>query len=52
MNLSMIRILNPLRILDNIKVIHDLSVKLKLEMDVVEQALDRLHLNGIHFRVI
>jgi hypothetical protein len=41
-----------LRILDNAKVIHDLSVKLKLEMDVIEHALDRLQTNEINFRVI
>jgi len=41
-----------LRILDNVKVVHDLSAKLKLEMDVLEHALDRLHLNGISFRVV
>ena len=41
-----------LRILDNVKVVHDLSSQLKVEMDVLEQALDRLHTNGINFRVI
>jgi phenylalanine-4-hydroxylase len=41
-----------LRILDNVKVIHDLSGQLKLEMDVLEQALDRLDKNDINFRVI
>jgi hypothetical protein len=41
-----------LRILDNVKVVHDLSAHLKLEMDVLEHALDRLHTNGIHFQVI
>ncbi|CAF3319629.1 unnamed protein product [Rotaria socialis] len=41
-----------LRILDNIKVIHDLSTKLKLDMDVLEHALDRLHTNGINFKII
>lgn len=40
-----------LRILDNVKVIHDLSAQLKLNMDVLEHALDRLHMNGINFRV-
>lgn len=41
-----------LRILDNVKVVHDLSAQLKLEMDVLEHALDRLHANGIHFQVL
>ncbi|CAF0892125.1 unnamed protein product [Rotaria sordida] len=41
-----------LRILDNIKVIHDFSAELKLEMDVLEHALDRLHTNGINFKVV
>jgi len=41
-----------LRILDNVKVIHDLSAQLKLDMDVLETALDRLHTNGIDFRVV
>ncbi|CAF3890174.1 unnamed protein product [Rotaria sp. Silwood2] len=41
-----------LRILDNVKVIHDLSTNLKLEMDILEHALDRLHTNGIDFKVI
>ncbi|CAF1422968.1 unnamed protein product [Adineta steineri] len=41
-----------LQILDNVKVIHQLSSKLKLDMDVLEHALDRLHKNGINFRVI
>ncbi len=41
-----------LRILDNIKVVHDLSAQLKLDMDVLEHALDRLHTNGINFQVI
>ena len=41
-----------LRILDNVQVIHDLSVRLKLEMDVLEHALDRLQANGINFRVV
>ncbi len=41
-----------LRILDNVKVVHDLSTHLKYEMDVLEQALDRLHTNGLNFRVI
>jgi hypothetical protein len=39
-------------ILDNVKVIHDFSAQLKLKMDVLEHALDRLHVNGINFRVI
>lgn len=41
-----------LRILDNVQVIHDLSVQLKMEMDVLEQALDRLQTNGINFRIV
>jgi hypothetical protein len=41
-----------LRILDNVKVIHDFSAQLKLKMDELEHALDRLHINGINFRVI
>ncbi|CAF4218451.1 unnamed protein product, partial [Adineta steineri] len=41
-----------LQILDNVKVIHQYSSKLKLDMDVLEHALDRLHKNGINFRVI
>lgn len=41
-----------LRILDNATVIHDLSMELKLQMDVMEQALDRLQANGINFKVI
>ena len=41
-----------LRILDNVQVIHDLSTQLKLDMDVLEQALNRLHTNGINFRVV
>lgn len=41
-----------LRILDNVQVIHDLSIQLKLQMDVIEHALDRLQANGINFRVV
>ena len=41
-----------LRILDNMKVIHDVSAKLKLEMDVLEHALKRLETSGINVRVI
>lgn len=41
-----------LRILDDVKVIHDLSAQIKLNMDVLEHALDRLHKNGINFQVI
>jgi hypothetical protein len=33
-------------------VLHDLSAHLKMEMGVLEHALDRLHMNGIHFQVI
>ena len=41
-----------LRILDNVKVIQDLTGHLKLEMDVLENALDRLGKNDINFRVV
>ena len=41
-----------LHILDNMKVIHDLSAQLKQNMDVLEHALNRLNENGINFRVI
>ncbi|CAF3356550.1 unnamed protein product [Rotaria sp. Silwood1] len=41
-----------LRILDSVKVIHDISANLKLEMDILEHALDRLHTNGIDFKII
>jgi hypothetical protein len=41
-----------LRILDNVKVVHDLSEQVKLNMDVLEHALDRLQSNGVHVRVV
>ena len=41
-----------LRILDNMKVIHDLSSQLKLDMEVLEHAIDRLQVNGVNVRVI
>ncbi|CAF0777183.1 unnamed protein product [Didymodactylos carnosus] len=40
-----------LRILNDVKIVHDLSSVLKLEMDVLENALNRLQTNGQHFRI-
>lgn len=41
-----------LRILDNTKVIHDLSSQLKLDMDVLDHAIDRLEKLGVDVRII